>query len=132
MAERGAWSNGCNSGRNREWEGGLAARPPVSVMSLSCSQADAVSSCCRLPYSADAVTFPLSFLFALSSGPHDGRTCTHHETSTHRDKRLAPAQGIWQQVPEVGEGFPEDFIPFLDMNAPTIVRYPKKKKGPET
>lgn len=38
----------------------------------------------------------------------------------------ARAQGIWQHVPAVGEGFPEDFVPFLEMNAPTVVRYPKK------
>eukprot|EP00892_Ulva_mutabilis_P000052 jgi/Ulvmu1/10047/UM059_0097.1 len=34
--------------------------------------------------------------------------------------------GIWQYVPKVGEGFPEDFVPFLDMNAMVQARYPKK------
>lgn len=36
--------------------------------------------------------------------------------------------GIWQYVPKEGEGFPEDFVPFLDMNVGVTARYPKKKK----
>lgn len=37
-------------------------------------------------------------------------------------------QGIWQMVPKPGEGFPEDFVPFLDMNTFVQAKYPPKKK----
>ena len=37
-------------------------------------------------------------------------------------------QGIWQYVPKPGEGFPEDFVPFMDMNTFVQAKYPPKKK----
>ena len=43
----------------------------------------------------------------------------------------APAwllQGIWQHVPKPGQGFPEDFVPFVDMNTFVQAKYPKGAK----
>jgi heme-degrading monooxygenase HmoA len=32
--------------------------------------------------------------------------------------------GIWQRVPLKGEGFPEDFVPFVDYSEPVNAKYP--------
>eukprot|EP01025_Chloroclados_australasicus_P028539 TRINITY_DN2828_c0_g1_i3.p1 TRINITY_DN2828_c0_g1~~TRINITY_DN2828_c0_g1_i3.p1 ORF type:complete len:260 (-),score=38.00 TRINITY_DN2828_c0_g1_i3:651-1319(-) len=36
--------------------------------------------------------------------------------------------GIWQMVPETGDGFPEDFVPFYEMNSSVMAKYPPKPK----
>jgi hypothetical protein len=36
-------------------------------------------------------------------------------------------QGIYQYIPKMGEGFPEDFVPFIDMNTFVNAKYPPKK-----
>lgn len=38
-------------------------------------------------------------------------------------------QGIKQYVPEPGAGFPEDFVPFRNLDTIVQARYPKKKKA---
>ena len=55
------------------------------------------------------------------------RFCTR-SASNESEEHHAFVQGIWQFVPKAGEGFPEDFVPFFDMNEQVNAKYPKKKK----
>jgi len=55
-----------------------------------------------------------------------GQTRTHPKLTpdpSTLNSSSATHQGIWQKVPKPGEGFPEDFVPFLEMNTFVQAKY---------
>jgi hypothetical protein len=44
-------------------------------------------------------------------------------SSSETCRRLHLPSGVYQRVPNKGEGFPEDFLPFRDYDAPVNPKY---------
>lgn len=102
---------------------------------LSCYAADAhcnrLVACCDSLACCNATCTPAVgvtpvFPCASMSPVQSSTTMTCHDRA--RTSPLLAVQGIWQLVPKPGEGFPEDFVPFHDMNTFVQAKYPKKAK----